>query len=342
MRRLKIRNEEGTVLVLVAVCMTVILGMAALVIDVGAVVQERRTLQNGADAAAMAVALDCGRGSCDPSGSNATATALTYGQANDRDGRSSVTNVCGTLAPLAGCSPAPAGITADYVRVALSTSTADGGFLRFRLAPAAGGRSSATVQRSAVAKWGKIGSSTSLPLTVALCVFNNSIGSPANLPMTTDIVVYLKTQVGNGKDTTQPCGLGGTYPGGFSWLNSGANCAATTTVGGNAAGQTGNSVPAGCDALLPTLVGKDLVIPVYDTFAGNGSSGTYAIIGYAGFRISGYRFPSLSNLNPAKCPGSTNNANTCIVGRFVKFSTNLGDFTTTGPDFGVSVIALAV
>ena len=341
MRRLTPRDDDGATLVLVAMCMTVILGMAALVIDVGAVVQERRTLQNGADAAAMAVALDCGRGSCDPSGSNATATALTYGQANDRDGRSSVTDVCGTLAPLAGCSPAPAGVTGDYVRVTLSTSTADGGFLRFRLAPAAGGRSSATVQRSAVAKWGKLGSSTSLPLTVALCVFNNSIGSPTNLPMTTDIVVKLKAEGGNGKASSGPCGPGGTYPGGFSWLDSGANCATTTTAGSNAAGKPGNSVPQECVTLLPTLVGKDIVIPVYDTFAGTGTNGTYSIIGYASFRISGYRFPGLSNLIPAKCPGSTNNADTCIVGKFVKFSTNLGDFTNTGTDFGVSVVSLA-
>ena len=37
----------------------VLVGMAALVVDVGAVVEEKRQLQNGADAAALAVAQSC-------------------------------------------------------------------------------------------------------------------------------------------------------------------------------------------------------------------------------------------------------------------------------------------
>jgi Flp pilus assembly protein TadG len=49
-------EERGTVLVLVAAVMTVILGFAALATDVGALVLERNRLQNACDAAALAAA----------------------------------------------------------------------------------------------------------------------------------------------------------------------------------------------------------------------------------------------------------------------------------------------
>ena len=44
--------------------LVVLLGVGALVIDVGALYAERRQLQNGADAAALAVAADCAEGDC--------------------------------------------------------------------------------------------------------------------------------------------------------------------------------------------------------------------------------------------------------------------------------------
>ena len=56
--RLLRRDERGAVGVLVAVLLAggVLLGLGAMVIDVGQLYQERAQLQNGADAAAVAVA----------------------------------------------------------------------------------------------------------------------------------------------------------------------------------------------------------------------------------------------------------------------------------------------
>lgn len=54
----KLREESGQALVLAALAMVVVLGMAALAIDVGMFLQERRDLQNAADAAALAGAVD--------------------------------------------------------------------------------------------------------------------------------------------------------------------------------------------------------------------------------------------------------------------------------------------
>ena len=54
----KLRGESGQALVLASAAMVLILGMAAMAIDVGMFLQERRDLQNAADAAALAGAVD--------------------------------------------------------------------------------------------------------------------------------------------------------------------------------------------------------------------------------------------------------------------------------------------
>ena len=55
----RLREESGQSLVLAAAAMVVILGMAAMAIDVGMFLQERRDLQNAADAAALAGRRTC-------------------------------------------------------------------------------------------------------------------------------------------------------------------------------------------------------------------------------------------------------------------------------------------
>ncbi len=53
-----VKNEQGNVLVMVAVAMTVLLLMTALVVDVGNLFYQRTRLQNVADAAALAAAIE--------------------------------------------------------------------------------------------------------------------------------------------------------------------------------------------------------------------------------------------------------------------------------------------
>jgi Flp pilus assembly protein TadG len=71
------RDERGVVLVLVAIMMTVFLGMAALAIDVGYFYQQQRQAQSAADAAALAGAQDL-----PGSATNATSEAKTYVASN--------------------------------------------------------------------------------------------------------------------------------------------------------------------------------------------------------------------------------------------------------------------
>ena len=60
MRRLTSHGDRGAVAPLVAILMAggVVLGMLTLSVDVGNIMWERRQLQNGADAASLALAKD--------------------------------------------------------------------------------------------------------------------------------------------------------------------------------------------------------------------------------------------------------------------------------------------
>ncbi len=75
------RDQNGSVLVIMAVALVVILGMAALVVDVGALVLEKGRLQNACDAAALAAV----RVAYDDSQTNARNEAEKYLDENDAD-----------------------------------------------------------------------------------------------------------------------------------------------------------------------------------------------------------------------------------------------------------------
>ena len=76
MQRLR-KDERGAVAIIVALLMVVLIGFAALAVDISAMWAEKRQLQNGADAGALAIAQECAKGACgSPDG-----TAQTYAAA---------------------------------------------------------------------------------------------------------------------------------------------------------------------------------------------------------------------------------------------------------------------
>ena len=95
-------DDRGAVAVIAAILLGggVLLGMAGLVIGTGIRAVTQQQLQDGADAAALAVARSCALGSCDPG------LAQRYAQAGDPAGQ--VAAVCGSgiaaTCP-AGCPP---------------------------------------------------------------------------------------------------------------------------------------------------------------------------------------------------------------------------------------------
>ncbi len=170
--RLLRRDERGVVAVIVGLLIgTVLLGLGALVIDVGQLYQERAQLQNGADAAALAVAKSCILGTCTTS--TALSTAQTYANENAADGAAGVGTVCGYADTLTACGastgamtacPSPPASGTNYVDVNTSTKTSGGATV---IAPVFakellgnGSYTGTTVLACAQVQWGGSGGST--------------------------------------------------------------------------------------------------------------------------------------------------------------------------------------
>ncbi|WP_368836887.1 pilus assembly protein TadG-related protein [Kocuria sabuli] len=311
------RETRGGISVIVALSLVVLLGAAAIVIDVGAMYAERAELQNGSDAAALAIAQNCAAGSC---GSPST-TAQTFANSNAKD---SAANVASIAFP-----------TTASVRVQLSTrdGTSGAGALALSLAPLLG-VDSETVSATSTAAWGSpAGGPAILPLAFAPCVFNLSGGRQV-------IETHGNT---SGTNCTSTSPSGATLPGGFSWLSgsTGTTCSANLTINTWVPSSPGASVPSACSSILvPSLVGETVLLPIYGDKTGTGSGASYRLTGWAAFRIYGWRFPSNDmNNNTAAGPKCVGNCNG-IIGEFVRFASLDEGFTLGGPNMGATVVSL--
>ncbi len=163
----------------------VLLGVMALVVDVGQIYVERSELQSGADAAALGVARACATDApeCTPSGVRAIAERYANDNASDRV--SGVAEVCGRRpGVLLECNADPANLTAclgspppveEYVEVRVSTLLPDGSLV---LPPAfAQGVSpdfdGVSVGACARASWAP-SALTILAVSATICQFNDA------------------------------------------------------------------------------------------------------------------------------------------------------------------------
>jgi Putative Flp pilus-assembly TadE/G-like len=353
------RDERGVVGALVAVLLGagVLTGICALVIDVGQIYQERAELQNGADAAALAVAKSCALGACTPGAAgqvaNGNASALTGGTEGIQlvCGSGSLGSCPASTGSLASCPPPPSG-AANFVDVYTETQMPSGSTL---LPPVFAttllgnsGYQGQTVHACAQAEWGPPSAATTFALTISACEWDQatqqgSVFAPAPpysaaLPPSSTFDRVL-TAGGNGTGcATEPAGADG--PGSFGWAQAGSgNC--TLGVGGPTFPESpGMSAPAGCMTALQNAQQNQIpvLIPVYVSL--DGASDTYALKGFAEFVVSGYNLPGGYSeadwLNPANsCTG----ASYCVTGYFVQgVIPSTGSFA--GPSLGAYVIDL--
>ena len=357
MLRLLGRDEGGAIGVLVAIFLAggVLLGMGALVIDVGRLYQNRAELQNGADAAALAVAKSCASGSCNAGlaggYANANASNLTAGQA-------AVDLVCGTgslgagcVSPLLACPANPAAGT-SYVDVRTSTGTPGGllppVFARTLLGNS--GYSGTNVKACAQAEWGPPKTASTVAFTISACEWDQATSQGASfappppyppnpLPAPSfDRVLKLHTTT-SGSCPSEPSGADG--PGAFGWTDDTGTCSVDITNNTFSA-NTGVSAGNSCKQALSTAqASRALVyIPIYISLTGTGTNATYTLKGFAAFVVTGYHLPGSTQpdwLNPANnCKGSDK----CINGYFTQ-----GLIPSTGsvggPNLGASIIVLS-
>jgi hypothetical protein len=356
MMRLLRADDRGAFGVLIGMLLGsgVLLGMAALTIDVGTVYQERAELQNGADAGSIAVAKSCVVTTCAPG------TAAMYADLNSKDGVSAVTLVCGhdLNGGLPGC-PASSGAIYDcpsapgpgtnYVDVHTATLTSGGSSLLppvfARALAGNAGYQGSTVLACARAMWGPaVQASKSLAMTLSLCAWTQATGgSPPTFGIDTRIFV---------RDAPNaPTCAGLSAPGEFGWLSDIGGCTAEIdlTQSGYAAGSDpGKNLSAACQDALTSYVANQtpIYIPIFDTTTGSGSGASYHLVGLAAFILTGY-----ANLNPLKdaipapftkadCPNGKTTPS-CIFGHFTQALVPMTTTVGGGTYFGATAIKLA-
>lgn len=335
-------RDRGASATLVAVLLAggVLLGMAALVVDVGKLYAEREELMSGADAAAMAVALDCAlnRPACEPATAVGIAdavvdTAEIYAVANARDGATAVDYVCGydPKGRLEPCEEEPVGNLTDclgerptdgtaYVEVRTTTLLPDGSTLlppsfARALVP---GYDGTTVGACSRVAWGSPGSG--LAYTISTCEWDEATAGGTDLapppPAVPDRryerVIYTKDS-----PEASPCPAGpsgGDAPGGFGRLDDdedGVDDCQTAITGDEYGGDTGNNFPAACaHALWDARANRTvLLVPVFDDVSGSGANTRYHLAGFAAFVVTGYF------MSPGGNPNAPGNAVSTLTGQ---------------------------
>ena len=333
-------DDEGAVALLAAVLFGfgVILAMAALTVDVGRLYAERRQLQNGADAAALAVAQDaarnCASGSCAPG-----ARAQSYANANSKDGASAVVEVCGVgWAAVSGCSaqstpaitqcPAVTGGSSVWVRVRTATRTSGGSTLLppvfARALAGNNGYTGTRVFACAEAGLAAPAGLTTLPLALSLCEWNRDTAGGTRYapppPYAAYPLSYEHAIPFHADPAASPCRsapFGGTLPGGFGWLGTGGGCQATISDRTWVRAGFGSSPPGGCTTALSNALGSVVFLPVYDQTTGNGS-GQFHVSGFAAFFLTGYRFPGRQAGSIASGNRYCSPLQSCVYGWFTQ------------------------
>ena len=320
MRRMiaaRLKREDGVVAVIVAVAMVVLLGAAAFTVDIGSIYAERTQLQNGADAAAIAVAQGCAAGVC----GNMQATAQNLANRNSNDGASNVSVDLPQSNQV-------------HVKTWTRDAVTGAGALNLAFAPVLGTKT-ATVAAEATAGWGSPASGPAdVALAFAPCVFQ--------LTGIIQVIGFAGSGVNNCLGVSPS---GAILPGGFHWLadptNTCSSQASTTTGATN--GSTGVSASGACGDKLAGLADRVVLLPVYSDMHGVGSGATFTINGWAAFKLLGWNFVGSggSSYNNKTYPGATCSGS-CkgLIGQFISFVSLDTRFTTGGPNLGASLVTL--
>lgn len=297
-------NEKGAIALIVAIVVGsgVLLGAAAISVDVGSLYAQRRQVQNGADAAAFALARTCVlSGNC--LASSATSLSALAGQ----NGRTTLGNtpypdgICAknlssstaTNLPLCSdssgtfsdCPALPTGLTGVAYVEAHSQTVVNGQNLLPPVVAQSLGFPGANVRACARVAFGPASPSAqnTLPITMSYCAWKAAVGyvdaahtgtfqnppkgAAPGYDTTTRPWPPASAQISvmTAKDDSTTCTTwnGHTAPGGFSWLDRTGGACSASVIDGWVGGNTGNSYYCNLDAYY----GKMVFIPVFDCVA---------------------------------------------------------------------------
>ncbi|WP_197467038.1 pilus assembly protein TadG-related protein [Agromyces sp. NDB4Y10] len=307
-------KELGTVAVWVALSMIPILAFMAVVADVGMLYWEKGQLQNGADAAALAVAQECAAEPASCSGiAGGVATEMAGFNANDDQANAAIAHL-------------EVNGRAGKVTVESSTLNSEGVTVAHPFAslivPGA-----TTVDADATAEWGQPVAGNTLALAIDQCEFELSP------PEEGDLIMLRYDQNAQNASACQDA------RGGFGWLES-ANCRADISVDGWVGVTTGNNPGgSGCtENYIMSLIGTTVVVPIFDAYRGTGDNTEYHIVAFAALELLDYRISGDDRVElPPGCSGQCRG----IQARFVELVDFDDEFELgNGGDAGVTIVRL--
>lgn len=342
MTRVRMSAESGQILPLFALLAVVLVGMAALVIDVGGWYRAQRQLQTVADAAALAGARDLAMG-------DAVATANSYVHQNLSVNRSAEfadpTPCAGLVEATASCAietdaasfePSSPCSDADGTCIRVEVRQRPAGFFVPALSKVIG---TVTVTASAIAGLTAVGGAVGgLPATFASSSWEpgESISWPfgsSPAPGSFNLVVWpgyggsvpdLITAFSCTRTYSWPGLVPGPLPAGCDQT---AACANTHLADSN----TGNSIQnKNVRSALDSLSGKLVLVPVYSSASGTGRNAQYAVAGFAAILLDD---PDVVEVGKAYN----------LVGTFEKFVAPggfAGACSSSGSNYGVTTVSL--
>jgi hypothetical protein len=303
-------RDRGATAVLTALLLTALLGFVGFGVDMSATYAKRQEMQNGADAAALAVAQECAD---DDGCGDYQSIADGYAESNVRND--------GIEKPSAVSFPSSNSVTVEAA-----------GFQPHWFMPALG-RERSLVVADATAAWGvPSGGVAMLPIALSACELDASFKPILDTAQT---IPFPKKA---DSECTGPNGF--DIPGGFAWLETVPDeCATESSAGGDVGSDPGKSLPASCkdNQYFVDLVGETVLIPVYSEFDGSGKNGIYTIYGYVAMTLNGYFF---SNTYQHKAPCGP--PQQCLNGTFVEYVSleDAFEYGGSAPDLGATVVQL--
>lgn len=366
------KSEDGAAATIVVVFLSfgMVLGLGAVVLDYGAVYAERRQLQNGAEAAVLALARDCAadESGCDTSEA-AAAPWVAYNNSTS-DGVGSVFDVCRAAAGVTGpCASFPGAGALTECLPPNSGAQADwSGFIEVRsetddipaLMGQVFGPDTKSAGACARAAWGPVGSLEAVfPVTFSKCEYEYFMAAAGGVlspspaydatnprPSSDEVSVVLKSDPdeSNAPGVCPTSPPGGDRPGGFGYIDTDGDCTADIDSGGYVGADPGSSAPNHCDDRIIAALESVIYFPVYDDVQGTGSTAEYHISGFAGFYLSGYRLQS--GIPPddgdihSTCTPPPSGETRCLFGWFVGGIPPGSTIGGGGIDYGVRAVQL--
>lgn len=354
----RLNRDSGATLVFTAIVIALMFAFAAFAVDIASLYQERRQLQNGADAAVLAIAEDCAWGlPCDQA--TAEATAQIYADANAADLSTTVEAVELDL------------IEQTVTVHTLSHDPNTGLNAVSHFFAVVMGIDSSPVRAQATAQWGVLGAWASVPLVMSMCDVDESSATEAP----GEIITFH-----NASDETKGCdpapGFSSlTDDDGTEWLPAGFgtlkaepddHCKTLTVATDEPSDDPahwafGQPQDPNASSLKDCLwkvreEGQALYhVPIFVGFLQNtdpyckdinplnsSESPCYQIGGYAPFMMTGYWFPGYKHdleKNDCKSDDDTELSAACVRGWFTGNVIPVGEI---GPafDFGTIVVQL--